>query len=149
MANSPPIKTIGTHELAHRLGVHEKTLRRQCLSGHIPPHCYSKSRAHSSYRFFTAAVDYLGDYGEWPSQAAMARYGRERRTQALDSWDRAGQLASLRLGELDRALGQVEDVKVLYQALALEAERRNRKGALAAMRGRLAVLEEGSANAAA
>lgn len=147
MTHAPP-KTISTHELATRLGVHEKTIRRQSISGQIPAHCYSKGGAYSSYRFFTTAVDYLCDHGEWPSQAAMVRFGRSRRPETADSWDRAGQLAALHLGELDAALGAVEDTRVLYQSLALEAERRNRKGALALIRRRLAELEVGAADAA-
>lgn len=147
MADAPP-KTINTHELAKRLGVHEKTIRRQCIGGQIPAHCYSKGGAYSSYRFFVTAVEYLCDHGGWPDQAAMVRFGRSRRTDAVDSWDRAGLLAGLHLGELDAALTRVEDTKVLYQALALEAERRNRKGAVALMRARLAQLEVGAADAA-
>ncbi|KIG19083.1 hypothetical protein DB30_05987 [Enhygromyxa salina] len=147
MAHAPP-KTINTHELATRLGVHEKTIRRQSIGGQIPAHCYSKGGAYSSYRFFVTAVEYLCDHGDWPDQAAMARFGRSRRTEVVDSWDRAGLLAGLHLGGLGAALSGIEDTKVLYQALALEAERRNRKGAMALMRARLAELEVGEADAA-
>lgn len=143
MAQATP-KTIGTKELATRLGVHEKTLRRQCLSGQIPAHCYSKSGAFASYRFFTTAVEYLCDHGGWPDQVEMARFGRLRRAADAGGRDLAAQLVSLHLDELDEALSEIEEPRVLHEALALELGRRNRKGAVAAMRRRLAEVQGAS-----
>ena len=140
MSHALPTRTLTTRELATHLGVHEKTIRRQCLTGKIPAHCYTKNAPSSPYRFFAAAVAYFTDYGRWPAQGAMGRYGRALRAAAIDEGSRASMLTEAGLGELEQLLAQVEDPRVLYQALGLEAQRRNREDALAVMRRRLAVL---------
>jgi hypothetical protein len=147
MAQATPT-TISTKQLATRLGVHEKTLRRQCLAGLIPVHCYSKGGPNASYRFFTIAVDYLCDHGTWPTQPEMARFARTRRAGAGDDRAAAARLVSLHLGELEAELPELDDPRVLHEALAIELGRRNRKGAVSAMRRRLLEIE-GAADAAA
>ena len=140
-------ETISTLELASRIGVHEKTIRRHCLAGRIPEHCYTKGGLSASYRFLSAAVAYFCDHGRWPERVDMARYARASRlTHSVDS--RAEQLVARDLAGLPEALAEVEDQTVLYEALALELKRRNREGALAAMRSRLLELEGQAASAA-
>jgi len=143
MAHATPT-TITTKQLATRLGVHEKTLRRQCLAGHIPTHCYSKGGTNASYRFFAVAVDYLCDHGTWPTQPEMARFARARRTTVGDDRTVAMRLVGLLVDELEVELLEVDDARVLHEALALELGRRKRKGAIAAMRRRLLEIEGAS-----
>ena len=140
MSHGQPTRTLTTRELADHIGVHEKTIRRQCLSGKIPAHCYVKSGPSSPYRFFAAAVAYFTDYGHWPTQATMGRYGRALRAAAVDDDSRASALTQAGLGELEAMLARVIEPKVLYRAMGLEVQRRDRKAALAAMQRRLAVL---------
>ena len=147
MAHATPT-TITTKQLATRLGVHEKTLRRQCLAGQIPAHCYSKGGTNASYRFFTIAVDYLCDHGTWPTQPEMVRFARTRRAATGDDRVLAKRLVSLHLDELEAELLAIDDARVLHEALAMELGRRKRKGAVAAMRRRLLEIE-GASDAAA
>ena len=50
-----------------------------------------------------------------------------------------------RLSELDELLAQIDEPRVLYEALGLEAQGRGRKGALSAMRRRLSELVDDAA----
>ena len=100
MGHSQLNQTLTTQELAARVGVHEKTIRRQCLAGAIPAHCYTKGGTYGSYRFLGAAVAYFSDHGQWPTQVAMARYAR---AQAAAVDDRGRARAGARVGASERA----------------------------------------------
>lgn len=141
LAEAPSIETLSAQELARRLGVHDKTIRRWCQRGEIPAHCYLKGSERGHYRFFADAVRHWTDHGEWPTRRELTTIRRARRRLSLGDEDRVRLLVALRIEDLVEELEEVDDLALLHRAMALEISRRGRKGALAAIGRRLAELQ--------